>query len=434
MSKKEFKQLSIVERSQIEILLRTEKSLDDIAEKLLFSRQTIYREILRNSYTKSYDKLGLKSSCIHYIKCHKEKKSYRLECPKDCVKYEAGRQKCLKKYPFVCNNCCKKAHCNFLHYYYDAEIASINYHQRINEANAKPKTNQETINEVNNIVSKLVDNGQSIEAILMSYPEIKQSNLTIRNWIKKGYLNCKLSSLRMFGRRITSSILNNDKTRDYKALSERKLGHRYIDYCTYIKSHPNALIIQLDTVIGNINSKYSILTIHIVNYKFQFGILLKEHTKKEVYNSLKNILIDMYKYEEETSIGMFTAFTELFLTDNGSEFDSLLDLCDEYQNIHIFYCHPLSSFEKGSCERNHVLVRYIQDKGASFDNFSQEDINILFSNINSYPRKSLNKKTPYQCVLEDTRLGKEFLNLINISKVERDDVILNPSLLRKIKK
>lgn len=44
------------------------------------------------------------------------------------------------------------------------------------------------------------------------------------------------------------------------------------------------------------------------------------------------------------------------------------------------------------------------------------------------------KKTPYQCVLEDTRLGKEFLNLINISKVERDDVILNPSLLRKIKK
>ncbi len=142
----------------------------------------------------------------------------------------------------------------------------------------------------------------------------------------------------------------------------------------------------------------------------------------------------MYKYEEETSIGIFTAFTELFLTDNGSEFDSLLDLCDEYQNINIFYCHPLSSFEKGSCERNHVLVRYIQDKGASFDNFSQEDINILFSNINSYPRKSLNKKTPYQCVLEDTRLGKEFLNLINISKVERDDVILNPSLLRKIKK
>jgi IS30 family transposase len=94
----------------------------------------------------------------------------------------------------------------------------------------------------------------------------------------------------------------------------------------------------------------------------------------------------------------------------------------------------VSSFEKGSCERNHELVRYIHYKGWSFDETTQDDLNLLFSNINSYPRKSLNQKTPYQCVLEDTRLGKEFLDLINISKIESDDVILNPSLLKKIKK
>ena len=64
----------------------------------------------------------------------------------------------------------------------------------------------------------------------------------------------------------------------------------------------------------------------------------------------------------------------------------------------------------------------------------RKDINILFSNINSYPRKSLNEKTPYQCVEEDTRLGKEFLDLIGINKVDCDDVVLNPSLLKKIKK
>ena len=112
----------------------------------------------------------------------------------------------------------------------------------------------------------------------------------------------------------------------------------------------------------------------------------------------------------------------------------MLDFSDIDSNIHVFYCHPLSSFEKGSCERNHVLFRYIQYKGWSFDNFTQEDINCLFSNINSYPRKSLNEKTPYQVVLEDPRLGKEFLDLIGIYKVDCDDVTLNPSLLRKIKK
>ena len=100
----------------------------------------------------------------------------------------------------------------------------------------------------------------------------------------------------------------------------------------------------------------------------------------------------------------------------------------------ITYCNPLSSFEKDSCERNHVLFRYIQYKGCSFDNFKQEDVNLLFSNINSYPKKSLKGKTPYQAVFEDPRLGKEFLNPIEIYKVNCDDVTLNPSLLRKIKK
>lgn len=131
---------------------------------------------------------------------------------------------------------------------------------------------------------------------------------------------------------------------------------------------------------------------------------------------------------------MYSYFSELFLTDNGPEFDSLLNLCNEDPNMHVFYCHPLSSFEKGAWKRNHVLIRYIHYKGWSFDGMTQEEINILFSNINSYPRKSLNGKTPYQCVLEDPRLGKEFLDLIGINKVECDDVTLNPSLLKKIKK
>ena len=58
------------------------------------SRQTLYREILRNSFTISCDKFGIRLSCINYLKCHKEKKSYRLEWSNNCVKYQAGRQSC----------------------------------------------------------------------------------------------------------------------------------------------------------------------------------------------------------------------------------------------------------------------------------------------------------------------------------------------------
>ena len=167
---------------------------------------------------------------------------------------------------------------------------------------------------------------------------------------------------------------------------------------------------------------------------FQFGILLEKHTKEAVYASIKNILDKLYEYEENTAVAMLTSFSEVFLTDNGPEFDSLIDLSEEYPDMHVFYCHPLSSFEKGACERNHELVRFIHYKGWSFDSYTQEDIDLMFSHINSYPRKSLNKKTPSQCVEEDSRLGKEFLDLINIKKVDCDDVTLNPSLLKKIKK
>lgn len=432
--KKEYKQLNSIQRTQLQALLKIKKSLSEISKEMGLSRQTIYRELLRNSYTISIDKPGIKSSCIHYLKCKKENKSYRLECPNNCIKYQPGRQECLKKYPFVCNNCCKRKHCNFLHYYYDNETASINYHTRISDDKKFPKTNLSKIKQINKIVSPLVKKGQSIEAILMNHPEIKVSPLTIRRWIKQGLLDCKFNEFRMTGRRKPSKQYNYSTEKTHKRLSVKKIGHKYNDYRLYMSEHPNALIIQLDTVIGCIDGKKTILTIHIVKHNFQFGLLLDEHTKEEVFNKLYGLFSKLKNIETTSGIAIYSSFTEVILTDNGPEFDSLLELPIFDPNIHIFYCHPLSSFEKGSCERNHILVRYIHYKGWSFDALSQFDVNLLFSNINSYPRRSLQNKTPYQSVFEDPRLGKEFLDIIEISKINGDDVILNPSLLKTIKK
>ena len=432
--KKEYEQLNSIQRTQLQTLLKVKKSLSEISKEIGVSRQTLYRELLRNSYTISLDKPGIKSSCIHYIECRRNNKSYRLECPKDCIKYQPGRQSCLKKYPFVCNNCCKRKHCQFLHFYYDSEHASTNYHERISDDKKVPKTNLSKINKINKIISPLVKKGQSIEAILMNHSEIKFSSLTIRNWIKQGLLDCKLSEFRMTGRRIPSKQYDYSKKKNYNRLSSMKIGHKYNDYRLYLQDHPNSLIVQLDTVIGCIDGNKSILTIHIVNHKFQFGIILEHHTKEEVFDRLSELFLKLKYFENKTGLAIYSSFTELILTDNGPEFDALLNFCNSDPNIHIFFCHPLSSFEKGSCERNHVLVRYIHYKGWSFDNLNQDDVDLLFSNINSYPRKSLQNKTPYQSVLDDPRLGKEFLDIINISKVNGDDVILNPSLLKKIKK
>ena len=388
---------------------------------------------MRNCTLESYDQYGIRSSCVNYLKCKREKGKF-LFCDYKCESYKSGRPDCLKKYPFVCNNCSKKKRCQFLHHYYDAELASEQYHKRISEINNIPLTDFKEIKRIDKIVSPLIKKGQSIEAILMNHDkDINFSNTTIRRWMDQGLLTAKKSELRMFGRR-TPKTYNYSKNKEHLRLNENKIGHKYNDYLLYIKEHPNDLIIQLDTVIGCIDGEKSILTIHIVQHKFQFGILLDSHDKETVYIKIKEFLTILYNYEKSFGELIFSSFSNVFLTDNGVEFDALLDLINDFPNMNIFFCHPNASYEKPHCEKNHVLVRYVQYKGWSMDGLNQQDINLLFSNINSYPRKSLNKKTPYHSVLNDARLGKKFLDFANIFKVNCDDVILNPSLLYKVKK
>ena len=102
MKKKAFTQLNLIQRTQLQTLLKEKKSLNDIALEIGVSRQTLYREIIRNSYTTIHDSYDQKTSCMHFKECARGNKSKHL-CPSQCIKYSPGRQDCLKKYPFVCN-------------------------------------------------------------------------------------------------------------------------------------------------------------------------------------------------------------------------------------------------------------------------------------------------------------------------------------------
>lgn len=430
--KKSYEQLNLLQRTRLQALLKIKSSLSDIAKEMNVSRQTLYRELMRNSTTKNKDEMYVKYSCANYLKCKGETKTKYFECPPNCIGYSMERPKCLKKYPFVCNFCTKKYYCKFLQRYYDAEIASSLYHEKLSFERSNPHYDKKTIKKIDKIVSPLVNKGQSVEAILMNHPEIKVSSITLRSWINKRILSCSPTNFRLFGRK-TSSKEDSFKLKEHQRLSIAKLEHKYNDYRLYLSTHPNSLVIQLDSVIGTADGNTSVLTIHIVQHKFQFGLVLKSHSKEEVYNKLSELFLKLKSIDFEFGTIIYPSFSEVLLTDNGIEFDSLLDFCNDDPNIHVFFCNPLASFQKGACERNHVLIRYIHFKGWSFDNFSQDNVNLLFSHINSYPRKSLSGLTPFESVLNDPRLGKEFLDVIDIFKVNPDDVTLNPSLLKKVK-
>ena len=163
----------------------------------------------------------------------------------------------------------------------------------------------------------------------------------------------------------------------------------YEDFVEYMKQNPNTPIVEMNTVEGRKRGKV-LLTLHFVNCSFTLAFI-REHNDAQsvidIFNYLQNIL----------GIDKFKELFILILTDNGSEFSNPTEiefnLNTGEKRTQIFYCHPSSPYEKGSCEVNHELLRRILPKGTSFDNLTQEDIDLIMSHINS-----LQKKKTERCI------------------------------------
>ena len=76
---------------------------------------------------------------------------------------------------------------------------------------------------------------------------------------------------------------------------------------------------------------------------------------------------------------------------------------------------------------NHNYIRDIIPNNYPMENLTQEDIELMFSHINSTPRLSLGGKTPYEVI--SFMFGKDFSRYLNISEIKRDKVILKPHLI-----
>ena len=94
----------------------------------------------------------------------------------------------------------------------------------------------------------------------------------------------------------------------------------------------------------------------------------------------------------------------------------------------LFFCDPNCSFQKPIVEKNHTIFRDIVPKGNSFDCFTQETVNLIFSHVNGTKRKVLNGKTPYE--MFSFLHSKEVVALFGITEVPATEVIQSPLLLK----
>lgn len=112
---------------------------------------------------------------------------------------------------------------------------------------------------------------------------------------------------------------------------------------------------------------------------------------------------------KDTRKEMFEKEVEVILTDRGSEF-ALAEEAeireDGTRMTRMFYCDSMASWQKGSLENLHLLVREICPKGCDLHALgltSQEKANLISIHINSYPKEKLHGRSSYSCSISTTK-------------------------------
>lgn len=428
------KHLTLLNRENIEKLLKAGLKFYQIAENIQKDSTTISKEIRKyrtkhmpsnfnnkTNFCKHKSKCTLKNICNS--NCHSECR-HCGKCNEVCSKYELDICVKLIKPPYVCNPCNNYAQCRKIKYIYIASEAQKKYESTLTSSRLGINISEEELQKLDNLVSPLIKQGQSIKLIYANHKnEINCSIRCLYNYIEMGLLSVKNIDL---PRKVRYKVRNknqNSKKKDYSY----RIGKKYEDFQNMLKENPNAHIVEMDTVIGTAEKGKVLLTLLFREFNFMIARLLPDKSSKSVKDELDNI-------EKIIGTELYKRVFKYILTDNGGEFQKPEELetsIDGSKRSSIYYCEPNRSDQKAKVEKNHEYIRYIIPKGTSMDNYTQDDIDLMMSHINSTAREVLNFAIPYD--MASIYLGMDSIKKLNLSKIQPDDIILKPYLINKKK-
>ena len=381
------KHLTLSDRNDIQLGLERGETFKAIGQSILKDPTTVSKEVKRNRQVRE-------STCD------------KLPCP------------LLNKATFVCNGCPKRRqNCGYKKIFYLAKQAQKQYEQTLVEAREGTPLNSQTFWDMDKVISDGVKKGQHIYHILKTH-NLDVSSSTVYRHIRKGYLSIApidLARAVKFKERRKSKLPSIPK--------ESKKGRSYEDFLNYLALKQLNSWLEMDTVMGRMGGKV-LLTFNLSFCNFIFARLLDNKTALEVTKHLYKIKNTLHQAEKD-----FCQLFPVILTDNGGEFARVDDIeMDVRGESKLFFCDPNRSDQKGRIEKNHTLIRDILPKGTSFDNLTQEDINLVCSHVNSVKRAALNGKSAYE--LFDFTYGEEIPKLLGISKIPAEDVCQSSTLLQ----
>ncbi len=213
---------------------------------------------------------------------------------------------------------------------------------------------------------------------------------------------------------------------EFKVDKGCRIGRNHEAFISFLDKNPETFVVQMDSVIG-IKGGKCLLTIHFVETSFMLAFLRDANTSKSVTDIFEMLYDTLGKH-------LFKKLFPVILTDNGSEFSNPKAI--EYSDAkftglrtNVFYYDAGSPYQKGTIEVNHGLIRRILQKGTSFNNLTREDIGLMINHINSYKRKKLNNRSPYETF--SFYHGEDVLHKLGCSTVAASDIMLKPNLLKK---
>ena len=381
------KHLTLSDRNDIQLGLERGETFKAIGQSILKDPTTVSKEVKRNRQ--------VRESTCHNLPCT-----------------------LLDKAPFVCNGCPKRSqNCGYQKIFYLAKQAQKQYEQTLVEAREGTPLNSKTFWDMDKVISDGVKKGQHIYHILKTH-NLDVSSSTVYRHIRKGYLSIApidLAKAVKFKERRKSKLPSIPK--------EAKKGRSYEDFLNYLALKQLNSWLEMDTVMGRMGGKV-LLTFNLSFCNFIFARLLDNKTALEVTKHLYDIKNTLHQADKD-----FCQLFPVILTDNGGEFARVDDIeMDVRGESKLFFCDPNRSDQKGRIEKNHTLIRDILPKETSFDNLTQEDINLVCSHVNSVKRTALNGKSAYE--LFEFTYGEEISKLLGISKIPAEDVCQSSTLLQ----
>ncbi len=142
---------------------------------------------------------------------------------------------------------------------------------------------------------------------------------------------------------------------------------------------------EMDTVIGKKSNDKCLLVMSERKTRHQIIAELENKTTKSVVKQLRAL----QRFYGSDYSKIFKTIT----VDNGNEFTDIQSM-KRFSSTKFYYCHPYSSWERGTNENRNKLIRRFIPKKTAIKNYSTDYIKSVENFINNYPMRIHNYQKP----------------------------------------